>query len=437
VIDQDADELLSAMAGAPTEWDAAMDSQDATLRRRALTDAKIQAMAQQAQAAPPTQQAQPIAQQAPQPSPPRERGFDFERAVAGLTGRGAGIAALDNSRLAAQRQQSDEAIRQQQMQSHQAEQALKQTELRDSVNPQSELSRVAVEEYARTNMARAAILKDQNPKLAAMFEQAAKSSAGKSRMQIMQAEKSNQQMMGELLKMIDFQAKRMQNQESNDIRREGIAASRANAAAMRAIAGDRLAETRNQNAIMNQDRADKRLEREAEAYGKDVAPLNETNELLDEAESVKRNVNTGKISNLVHKGAKFIGVETDKPIDIAGVRVLNSTKDYARLERSIGAVDNQITNLVSGKTITPNEGERLKRELAELDMDDQEFETKVQGIRNRIAIKLKEANKKHPMTSSAKPQAVDRIALAKEALSDPEASPEDKAAAQRILNGGR
>jgi len=75
--------------------------------------------------------------------------------------------------------------------------------------------------------------------------------------------------------------------------------------------------------------------------------------------------------------------------------------------------------------------------LAELDMDDQEFETKVQGIRNQIAIKLKEANKKHPMTSSAKPQAVDRIALAKEALSDPEASPEDKAAAQRILNGGR
>ena len=422
--DQEAEELLDALAGAPSAWDAAMDSQDATLRRRALTDAKIQAMAPVARVeAPPTH---PMDEQrvALAPRQPRERGFDFERAIAGLTGRGAGISALDQSRLATQRQASDEAIKAQQMQAASEDRRLKQTELRDSLDPGSELSRNSSAAFTAQMHGLARMLGDSPG--ARTLMQLAGYAKGANALQVKRLADVAEKLTKTHVDLKSAAAKQALAEEGMDLRRLGLEAAQINAQANREIARDRLEETKLKNKNDREDRLTKMAEKEAEEYGKDMAPLNEAEVLSAEAEELKKKANTGPWKNwFQEKIAKPTGLFVDQ--------------DLVKLESKQGEVNAALRKAEAGLSQTVSEVKSLLKTTPEQHMDDEEYIQKQQDRIRQLKLRKEEVKKKHPMTATKLLMSapVDKVALAQEALADPNASEADKEAARRILNGGR
>lgn len=186
-----------------------------------------------------------VPQAQPQPPPaapraqaPQEQGFNFERAVAGLTGGASGIAAYDKARqeraeAPLRRKNQEEQLELTRMQREatvgdikdkQADRVLKSQELRDAMDPNSELSKASAAEYAALNNARADMLAESNPKLADHFRQAAGRAAKQSRMQIGNTEKANSEIMGNFLKMLDMKAKQSLAEQGNDLRARGVKA---------------------------------------------------------------------------------------------------------------------------------------------------------------------------------------------------------------------
>jgi hypothetical protein len=156
--------------------------------------------------------------QAPAPAP-QSKPFDWQRALTAFSGGDVG--ALDRKRQL----EAEAPVRQAMQQAQMAELAergqerhAKSQELRDSMDPGSELSRAAADDYARSSLAKAELLAKRNPKLAAMFENEAKRAQGKSRAQIAQMAKTSAELMGDFGRMLDRDVRqRMMDSRDADV----------------------------------------------------------------------------------------------------------------------------------------------------------------------------------------------------------------------------
>jgi hypothetical protein len=271
--------------------------------------------------------------------------------------------------------------------------------------------------------------------IADQARQAAAGIEGKSAAQIAKLKTSFDTYFGNLIKASEFgrkaehddvetQRKIEHDKLTAELRREGIEASKANAMAMRMLAGARFQETKEENKRRQDDRETNRSEKEAEAYGKDIAPLNEAEILAGQAEEMKKKANTGKVAN-------FIQEKIRKPLGFPDKELLD-------LEAQQGLVNAAIRKAEAGLSLTASERELLRQTTPEQDMDDEEYARKQKGRLDQIRIKKEEIKKKHPKSSGVgvpgNLEQKERADKARRALaSDSGASDKAKAGAREYL----
>jgi len=421
--DMDAEELLSAMAGAPTPYDAALDSQNATLRRRALTDAKIQAMApQQSQpVAAPVQAPTQVVQAQQQAAPQQEQGggFDFERAIAGLTGRSAGIANVDNARLAARRQAMgekdgaiDRRLKQQEFDDRQEDRALSRQQIRDALDPNSEMSQRAAKLYEMQVADMAEMIGDGPG--SQLIKHYAGASKGASYKQIKDYADRLETSTKHRIDLTAAGQKRKDREEDLRWKETVHNDSMADRAASRA---DRRA----QNDIANADRDERQQDKRDAAYAKEAGPLSEAEILMDEASELKKKANTGKVANFVQEKIR-------KPLGFPD-------KDLLALESKQGEVNASLRKAEAGLSQTTGETINLRKTTPETDMDDDEYDQKQKDRAAQIRLRQEIARQNHPRATGSKPS-VDsgKADRARKAIASPNATPQQKANAPAYLN---
>lgn len=314
---------------------------------------------------------------------------------------------------------------------------------RDSVDANSELSRNAATDFDSALDSYAKILGPRDPGYAQDLKRQIGSTKGRSKADIDRAlgrmEKSvalKMQLYGldfnQAKALADAKAKQDAQKETNDIRREGIAASKANAEASRSIARENMQNRREGNDAKNQDKLDEKIE-----------GFNNAEDLLGQAIEDKKNVNVGFIATPFNKARQY----TPWP-----------NKDFDNLQQHLGSVRNEIKLMKSGKAVTPTEENGLNEELANLEklQDDPTFDSRLAGMMKRIKkykeratnqLQRRENGTTRDRSNTARTAtgegavggAVDtgKAERARAALADPAASPKAKAGAQAYLDSLR
>lgn len=301
--------------------------------------------------------------------------FDLARGLTGFAGGPGAIAAYDKAE-----QERKEAPLKMEMQrgelaDKQSERATKLKDIRDAMDPGSESSRAAQESFAAINEARAKVLADKNPALAKVFAQAAAGAKGKTRLQLNNAEAHHKQVMGEILKVIDADARRALAERGLDLREDGTRAQQSNAAESRAMRRDALSETNRHNQAMEANGAQKidaKIQGNQDKLNEKIEGLNNAEGLLDQASEAKKNVDVGPIATRINKLRQY----TPWP-----------DKDFDQLQQTLGSVRNEIKLLKAGKAVTASEEKGLNEELANLEQmqNDPTFEAKLNGMKQRLS----------------------------------------------------
>ncbi len=310
-------------------------------------------------------------------------GFNLVRGLAGFSGGAAGISAYDKARQDAR----DEPGRQADQADKLTDRKTRRQELVDAMNPGSDSSKAAQAGFAESARARASMLAPKFPVLAAALEKAADSAAGKNKLQIMDMEKRHAAMFGEATKLLDSDSRQELARQGMDLKRGTLEATKDNAAATRELGQGRLAlDTRKAGEDERHHQADEagkvtaKIEKDQEKLNEKVAGLNEQEELLQLAKEQKKKVNTGWLSNTLQQGLKKIGLEST---------------DFDNLEATIAGVNNQIIKLQAGGNVTAGEAARMRQQLSSLDMDDREFDNKLDAVMRQITVKKKNAAKEY------------------------------------------
>lgn len=249
----------------------------------------------------PAPQPQISIQQIPQPAPqpaPQDDGFDIRRLMHTLGGG----TALDYDKFKAQERESslNNDMRRQQialgnldLQDRQEERHLKAQELRDSINPQSQLSQSTAAEMARLNNARAQMLADKNPNLAKMFATAAQGAAGRSRLDLMRTGSHLDTLWNNFTGMMNADAKNALASEGMNLRREGVQAQKDNAQATRQLGYARLGEDTRHNQTTEEiarNKVDEKL-----PAGGEIKTYRDSEEGLKKIERIKQLLASGKV----------------------------------------------------------------------------------------------------------------------------------------------
>lgn len=325
-----------------------------------------------------------------------DQGFDVRGAMLGLAGGPQAVLAYQRQKAEEQRYANEapdrligRQLQRANLQDQMDERQLKRKQLADAIDPNSEASRAAgadLDEYLASS---ADMFEKYNPQIAATLRAQIGKSAGRHKMDTDRRKSAIAERLKtfqDLLAYDDKQRtaaddrawKRKEADENQEIRREGIAAHRQSADAMAALAGARFADSK-------EERQRVRDEKEAEAYGKDMAPLEENEQTMQDVKAGKPNVNTGAIASRLQKARKLIGL-TDN--------------DWDTLEGRLAAVNNQIIKLQAGGNVTNGEAERMRQQMPSMDMDDSEFNAKLGTVMEQIARKKTQVKAKHPQTSS-------------------------------------
>jgi len=127
---------------------------------------------------------------------------------------------------------------------------------------------------------------------------------------------------------------------------------------------------------MGGQKLDVRMEKDQQKLNEKVAGLNEQDELLHDAQEQKKKVNTGWLSDKVQQGLKYVGL---------------ADKDFINLESTIAGVNNQIIKLQAGGNVTASEATRMRQQLMDLSMDDEEFDIKLIRVIRQIQLKKNNA----------------------------------------------
>ncbi len=175
---------------------------------------------------------------------PKERGFDWGRALTAFGGGDVGAydaRRRDERDAPFKRKQAEQehAMRQADLDDRMGDRKAKRQELLDAMNPNSEGSKSAQADHARLNAMRAELLATSNPRLAELFRNAATGAAGKSRMQLLQSEKANSTLMGDFGKMVDRAVReKMMSSREADTTADNTRADKQTAANVRKIDAD-------------------------------------------------------------------------------------------------------------------------------------------------------------------------------------------------------
>lgn len=320
---------------------------------------------------------------APEPAK-KSGGLNLARALYAFGG--GDINAYDRNRREAREaplklkmQQQELADKRQATLGAQQERTLKSQELRDSIDPKSELSKSSATQFAQLNAARADLLQKYNPRLAQAFADAAFDAAGRSRIDIVRSGEQLDKLWKNFEGLMSNEAKQALAGQNLDLRRMQVEGTLANAAATRDLARAAFADK-------VQDREQSQNDKAVADYGKAVGPLRETEALLNEAKHVKKGVNTGKFAN-------FMQTKILAPLGLKG-------ENFTTLEAIQGTVNNAITKLQSGGNVTSGEAERLRQQLAMLDQDDREFEIKLKQMMTTVANKISQIKSAYPKGAS-------------------------------------
>jgi hypothetical protein len=203
-------------------------------------------------------ESQPLTQSATQQQAPapqqKSGGFNWQRAIAGLTGRHEGIAAYDRSQLAQNedarkqaREPFERRLREEQesdIVSKRKEREDKNAELRAAMDPSSDLSRMSQEQYKHQSMVRAKIASQFDPGLAQLFTKRAEAAGMQTALNIQRMQEADNDTMGNVLKMIDAQAKQAQAAQDFGYKQQMLAAT----------SGDRAADNARQSAALDEQR---------------------------------------------------------------------------------------------------------------------------------------------------------------------------------------
>ncbi len=376
-----------------------------------------------------------VQEQAPRPEPapydggvarqPGGGGFDFERYAAGLYGP-QGIAALDNSRLAARRQAQgeidsglDREMKRGELADKQADRALKNKELRDSLDANSELSRATAESFRTQALGLAQMLGDGPG--ARLLAQLAGQSNGANALQVRRLADQVERLTKTQMDLSNANYKREKDLDEKKWKETVHNDAMANVKAAQGLTAASLAETRRQNNLKAQERSEIRAEKEAEAYGKDVAPLNEAEAELEEAKRLKGDpdkpkANTGVFAEGIHRVRKFFGLPS---------------LDMLNLEAAQGTINSVVRKLNAGTSLSKGEKDALRQYLPELDMDDDEFSTKLDRMLKTVRGRKEQIDKKHPQTSGGKDAKAEKARRALDPNSG--ATPEQRAGAEAYL----
>lgn len=352
--------------------------------------------------------------------------FDWQRALAAFGGGPQAASALDQNRLAKRKYDEESPLRQTDLQDRLNDRKSKRKAMYDSLDPQSDTSKSAASDFDSFLSGAAEDLQEQFPSVSKSLLSQVGSANGKSAAQIQRTQSQLEARLGRIMKLSETNYKRQSSEderkwkrneadENQDLRRMGIESSNANASAMRRLANARFTEQRD-------ERQRSRDEKEAESYGKDIAPLNEALATLEEAQDLKKNTNTGVVSSFVNEIRKKLGVPDSNMV---------------KLEAAQGTLNAVVRKLQAGTALSPAERQLLRETTPDVNMDDLEYELKQQRMKSTLDKKIGQMKAKHPMTTSVKNTASTdngKSDRARAAIASSNATPEQKRNAQAYLD---
>lgn len=346
---------------------------------------------------------QPAPQQMPQAQPAGDdEGFDWKRGLMGLTHGIEGMRTVDAQR--AQQAQSklaqQEHAQQSEMRGFDLDEKRRAAVMaRQAADPTSQLSANVREETAASMSAMGEMYPNLKPTISGFLQKL----GGMSATEMMSAREQFKGLFDAAQKFQHDRANEALTKEKLGLQREGVAAQWAAANAAREA--------------KEQDKDDKAVVE----YGKEANPIDMNTKTLQEVRA--SDVKTGWLPDKFHKVRQFIGMKDD---------------NWDTAEGALASVSNEIRNGLFGASLTPGEKAEFLKMLPDMSMPRATFDAKMDVVLKRMAEKKKLIDASHPRATRAlgKNKAApsnSKLELARQALTDPEATPEDKAAAKRIL----
>jgi len=398
----------------------------------------------------------PEPKRAPAPKQDDSGGYDWKRMLASLFGGTAGVADLDRLRhgqeqlkLQASKQAEDSRYRSREDSRAQGkydaamrEQQKREELERSAMDPNSPTSQKMRDEFSTGLDVLGNSMPDQKEALAKLREKV----SGMSALEI-------QSMQGRLGGVFTIAMNAGKAAADRDLKSQTLAGTTADRKDDNARGWALQREQERHNKAMEGAAAtkiDAKVQGNQDKLNEKVESLGNMDDLLEQAIEAKKNVDVGPIATPFNKLRQY----TPWP-----------NEDFNTLQQSLGSVRNEIKLLKAGKAVTANEEKGLNEELANLEQmqDDPTFESKMRGMKSRIhgyktravnqyqrkgsgetvdrSNTARTATKSAPSLTpgeetgaeSIDPQVAEKVTLARQAINDPEASPEDKAAAQKIL----
>lgn len=317
-------------------------------------------------------------------APPEKSGGGFDWSRAFFAAGGGDLGAFDADRrdrrdapARAQKAEQERQLGQEKLNAF----SLQKQKARDAIDPGSNNSLAAQREFAELMSGRAKQLAEKHPALAAEFEAYAKKAPSMHAAAIDRAMKSPR--MAEVLRQIDSESR-------NDLAGANLRVKRE---ALRATVADRNSDNTRQREQLNEairhnqaveaatgNRLTAKIEKDQEKLNEKVAGLNEQDDLLTLAGEQRKKTNTGFFNNKLQQGLKYLGLES---------------KDFDNLESTLAGVTNQIIKLQAGGNVTAGEAARMRQQLPSVDMDEQEFGTKLEAVARQIRLKKENAAKQY------------------------------------------
>jgi hypothetical protein len=256
------------------------------------------------------------------------------------------------------------------------EKKLKTQQLRDSMTGDSQLSRSYADQYKQMNLARAEILAERNPTLAARFKGLAESADGRSMMELSKLEDGNKQIMGEFGKIIDAEARRALTE-----RQLGIQGSLAQSTIKDREVGNELARER-LNLEKNKD-LNINVRKPQEKLNKEINDLTQALENMQKLEGTKEEVNTGfVIDKLAKLGEKF---------DL-------TSDDRQRFNALTARIFNKETKELAGSAVSEAEWARISPQIPQTSDDDKVFMAKLKNAMEVTREILEKRKREYQMT---------------------------------------
>ncbi len=348
----------------------------------------------------------PPAQQ--KPAPEQEGGgFDLQRMLSSLVGGSDGVANLDRSRSAQQASRLAQSKEGREREKHRLEMDIMAPAKKRKL--EAETGKLG-NETASKALAVASTPESQamRESIAMRFEAQAAQMGGSDWGPRFAKAAENLRKNNSLSGMAALDLAKQYNITVDDLAKEAAAKFREkDSASDNARAARGMSETERHNRAMEglgETKIDAKVQGNQDKLNDKIESLGNMEELLGDASETKKNVDVGPIATPINKLLQYTPWRN---------------KDFNSLQQMTQSVNNEITNLRSGKAVSASEEARLRRELADLEslQDDPTFEDKLSGIKRLIAGYKKRAINQYQRKGGG--ETVDRSNTARESTMQP------------------